>query len=116
MLAAQLYQRGVAASVIEKCIRAGGAPPDASRRCPAVARDSVAGLFAGDRGSARDARPQPRCWRNGWKSLIQARETQWPQALVVRKGDRCGFVSAGSVDGIEAANNEPISGLFAGGQ
>jgi hypothetical protein len=40
-----------------KCIRAGsGAPPDASRRCPAVGHDPFAGLFPADgRGSARDA-------------------------------------------------------------
>src|SRR5471030_2653429 len=35
----------------------GGAPPDASRRCPAIGHDSLAGIFpAGDRGSARHAR------------------------------------------------------------
>jgi len=39
------------------------------------------------------------------QALIQAREVQWPQTLVVRSGDRFDFVSVASVDWIEAANN-----------
>lgn len=39
------------------------------------------------------------------ETLLQSRETQWPQTLVVRNGDRFDFVSVMSVDWIEAANN-----------
>src|SRR5512133_952558 len=42
------------------------------------------------------------------EALIQARETQWPQTLVVRNGDRFDFVSVASVDWIEAANNYAV--------
>src|SRR5674476_294048 len=65
-----------------KRIRAGGgAPPDASRRCPAVGHDSLAGLFpAGDRGSARHA-CQP--------GVLPARTPQTPT-------DRSGRVAAES--------------------
>jgi two-component system, LytTR family, response regulator len=39
------------------------------------------------------------------EAVIQAREVQWPQTLVVRNGERFDFVSVASVDWIEAANN-----------
>jgi two-component system, LytTR family, response regulator len=39
------------------------------------------------------------------EALIQARETQWPQTLVVRNGDRFDFIAVMSIDWIEAANN-----------
>jgi len=39
------------------------------------------------------------------EALLQARETQLPQTLVVRKGERFDLVSVQSVDWIEAANN-----------
>lgn len=39
------------------------------------------------------------------EALLQARETHWPQTLVVRNGDRFDFVAVASVDWIEAANN-----------
>jgi two-component system, LytTR family, response regulator len=42
------------------------------------------------------------------ESLIQSRETKWPQTLVIRKGDRFEFVSVGLVDWIEAANNYAV--------
>ena len=42
------------------------------------------------------------------EALIQARETQWPQTLVVRKGERFDFVLVASVDWIEAANNYAV--------
>src|SRR4051794_34897261 len=42
------------------------------------------------------------------EALIQARETQWPQTLVVRNGERFDFVSVMSVDWIEAANNYAV--------
>ena len=42
------------------------------------------------------------------EALIQARETQWPQTLIVRKGERFDFVSVMSVDWIEAANNYAV--------
>jgi two-component system, LytTR family, response regulator len=42
------------------------------------------------------------------EALIQAREAQWPQTLVVRNGDRFDFVSVASVDWIEAANNYAV--------
>jgi two-component system LytT family response regulator len=40
--------------------------------------------------------------------FIQAREPQWLQTLVVRNGDRFDFVSALSMDRIEAANNYAV--------
>jgi two-component system LytT family response regulator len=42
------------------------------------------------------------------EALIQARETQWQQTLVVRNGDRFDLVSVTSVDWIEAANNYAV--------
>jgi two-component system LytT family response regulator len=42
------------------------------------------------------------------EALIQAREIQWPQTLVVRHGERFDFVSVMSVDWIEAANNYAV--------
>ena len=42
------------------------------------------------------------------EALIQAREAQWPQTLVVRNGDRHDFFSVTSVDWIEAANNYTV--------
>lgn len=47
------------------------------------------------------------------EALLQARETQWSQTLVVRNGDRFDFVSVMSVDWIEAANNYAV--LHCGG-
>jgi two-component system LytT family response regulator len=41
-------------------------------------------------------------------ALIQGRETQWPQTLVVRNADRFDLVSVVSVDWIEAANNYAV--------
>ena len=54
-----------------------------------------------------------RAWQSGsaealarrLEALLQAREAQWPQTLVVRNGDRHDFVAVMSVDWIEAANN-----------
>lgn len=45
-------------------------------------------------------------WR--LEALLQARKTQWPQMLVVRKGERFDFVSVMFVDWIEAANNYAV--------
>ncbi len=42
------------------------------------------------------------------EALLQAREAQWPQTLVVRNGDRFDLVSVMSVDWIEAANNYAV--------
>ena len=42
------------------------------------------------------------------EALIQAREVQWQQTLVVRNGDRFDLVSIASVDWIEAANNYAV--------
>ena len=42
------------------------------------------------------------------EALIQGRETQWPQTLVVRQGERFDLVSVMSVDWIEAANNYAV--------
>lgn len=42
------------------------------------------------------------------EALLEARETQWSQTLVVRKGERFDFVSVMSVDWIEAANNYAV--------
>ena len=42
------------------------------------------------------------------EALLQAKEAQWPQTLVVRNGDRFDFVSVMSVDWIEAANNYAV--------
>jgi two-component system, LytTR family, response regulator len=42
------------------------------------------------------------------EALLQARETQWPQTLVVRNGERFDIVSVMSVDWIEAANNYAV--------
>jgi len=42
------------------------------------------------------------------EALLQAREAQWPQTLVVRSGDRFDFVSLLTVDWIEAANNYAV--------
>jgi two-component system LytT family response regulator len=42
------------------------------------------------------------------EALMQSREPQWPQTLVVRNGDRFDFVSVTSVHWIEAANNYAV--------
>ena len=42
------------------------------------------------------------------ESLVQTREAQFPQTLVVRNGDRFDFISVASVDWIEAANNYAV--------
>ena len=42
------------------------------------------------------------------ESLLQAREAQWPQTLVVRNGDRFDFIPVTTVDWIEAANNYAV--------
>jgi two-component system, LytTR family, response regulator len=42
------------------------------------------------------------------EALIQARETNWPQTLVVRQGERFDLVSVMSVEWIEAANNYAV--------
>jgi two-component system LytT family response regulator len=42
------------------------------------------------------------------EALIQGREAQWLETLVVRTGDRFDFVSVASVDWIEAANNYAV--------
>ncbi|MBS1857717.1 MAG: response regulator transcription factor [Acidobacteria bacterium] len=42
------------------------------------------------------------------EALIQTRDTQWQQTLVVRNGDRFDFVSVATVDWIEAANNYAV--------
>ena len=47
------------------------------------------------------------------EALLQARETQGSQTLVVRNGDRFDFISVTSVDWIEAANNYAV--LHCGG-
>ena len=42
------------------------------------------------------------------EALIQERGTQWPQTIVVRKGERFDLVAVASVDWIEAANNYTV--------
>src|SRR5258708_10316666 len=42
------------------------------------------------------------------EALMQGRETQWPQTLVARQGERFDLVSVMSVDWIEAANNYAV--------
>jgi two-component system LytT family response regulator len=42
------------------------------------------------------------------EALIQTREGQWQQTIVVRNGDRFDFIPVASVDWIEAANNYAI--------
>jgi two-component system LytT family response regulator len=42
------------------------------------------------------------------ESLIQAKEAQWAQTLVVRSGERFDFISVTTVDWIEAANNYAV--------
>lgn len=56
-----------------------------------------------DRARERLARPAELI--RHLESLLEARESRWPQRLVVRNGERFDFVPVESIDWIESANN-----------
>ncbi len=54
---------------------------------------------------ARERLSRPAELMRQMEALLEARETEWVQKLVVRNGDRYDFVPVESIDWIESANN-----------